>query len=396
MTELFPIDIPASIALANDEIVAIRRDIHAHPEIGFEEVRTAAIVAERLESWGIEVHRGIGKTGVVGILRSGTGGNRRVGLRADMDALPMNETTGLPFASTIANRFHGCGHDAHTAILLGAARYLAETRQFDGTVVFIFQPAEEGLGGARAMLADGLFERFPVDEIFGLHNSPFTPHGFLSVSPGTSMAGADFFDITITGRGGHAASPEKTRDPIVALAALIQSLQSIVSRNISATDPAVLSVTEVHAGSAYNIIPETVELRGTVRTLSTSLKTEIADRIRAVAAGVALAHDVTIKVDIREVFSVLTNSDEHVEAVAALGRQVLGEANVSTEPRRVLGSEDFADFLGVVPGAFFTLGHHGTVPLHNPNFVLDEAILPIGSTLFAKLVEARLPLEKQS
>lgn len=375
-----------------DELVNLRRDIHAHPEIGFEEVRTSGIVAEKLQSWGIEVHRGIGKTGVVGILKGGKGGNRRVGLRADMDALPMTEDTGLPYASTIANRFHGCGHDGHTTMLLGAARYLAETRNFDGTAVFIFQPAEEGLGGARAMLADGLFERFPVDEIFGLHNSPFNPHGHFSVSHGSSMAGADFFDITVRGRGGHAASPGLARDPIVAASALVQGLQHIVSRNVAADEAAVLSVTSITSGDAYNIIPEYAYLRGTVRALSTVLKTQIADRIRAVAAGVALSHDVQIDVNIREVFSVLTNSDEQVDAVADIARSVLGDEFVSTAPRKVMGSEDFADFLGVVPGAFFTLGQHGTVPLHNPGFIFDDEIIPVGATLFARIIENRLPV----
>ena len=386
------IQIPPAIAALTEELVAIRRDIHAHPEIGFEEVRTAAIVAAKLRSLGIEVHEGVGKTGVVGVLTAGSGGNRRIGLRADMDALPLNEETGLDFSSTIPGKFHGCGHDVHTTILLGAAQYLAESRNFDGTVVFVFQPAEEGLGGARAMLADGVFERFPVDEIFGLHNSSFQPHGVLHVSPGTSMAGADFFDIEIKGRGGHAAAPENSRDPLLAAAALTQALQQIISRNVAANDAAVVSVTELHAGSAYNIIADRAQLRGTVRALSDKVRAVIGERIRAIAAGIALAHDVEIEVKLRDVFSTLTNSDEQLEAVAEVGRAVLGEANVSTEPRRVLGSEDFADFLRVVPGAFFTVGHHGTVPLHNPKFVVDEGIIPIGVTLFGRLVEARLPV----
>ena len=386
------IQIPPAILALTEELVAIRRDIHAHPEIGFEEVRTAGIVAAKLRSLGIEVHEGVGKTGVVGVLTAGSGGNRRIGLRADMDALPLNEETGLDFASTIPGKFHGCGHDVHTTILLGAAQYLAESRNFDGTVVFVFQPAEEGLGGARAMLADGVFERFPVDEIFGLHNSSFQPHGFLHVSPGTSMAGADFFDIEIKGRGGHAAAPENTRDPLLAAVALTQALQQIVSRNVAANDAAVVSVTELHAGSAYNIIADRAQLRGTVRALSDKVRTAIGERIRAIAAGVALTHDVEIEVKLRDVFSTLTNSDEQLEAVAEVGRAVLGEANVSTAPRRVLGSEDFADFLKVVPGAFFTVGHHGTVPLHNPKFVVDEGIIPVGVTLFGRLVEARLPV----
>lgn len=383
------ISIPDEIAAFNDEIVAIRRDIHQHPELGFEEVRTSALVAEKLESWGIEVHRNVGRTGVVGVLRAG-GGNRSIGLRADMDALPLTEETGLPFASTSPGRFHGCGHDAHTAILLGAARYLAQTRSFDGTVVFVFQPAEEGLGGARAMIADGLFECFPVDEIYGLHNSTITPHGHVHVSPGPVQAGADFFDIVVTGTGGHAAHPHAARDPVVAAAALITALQSIISRHAPPRESAVLSVTSVNSNVSYNIIPETVHLRGTVRTLDGPLKARIAERIRAVAAGVAVGHDVRVEADVRDAVSPLVNSAEHAQAIADAARAVVGDESVTTDWRPSMGSEDFSEFLAHVPGAFFSLGHHGDIPLHSPRFFLDEGILPVGSALFSRLVEERL------
>lgn len=372
------------------ELVAIRRDIHTHPEIGFEEVRTSGIVADKLASWGIEVHRGIGKTGVVGRLVGRHPGNRSVGLRADMDALPMPEETGLPYASIYPNRFHGCGHDAHTAILLGTARYLAETRDFAGTVTFIFQPAEEGLGGARAMIADGLFDRFPVDEIYGLHNATFLAPDHLHVTAGTVLAGADFFDVTFRGKGAHGAHPDAGRDPIPAITELVQALQTIVSRNVPPTEPAVLSVTKIGAGSAYNVIPETASVGGTIRAFSDGIRELIRSRLTTIARNVAAAHDLTAEIDIRDIFSVLTNHAGHVDIVADIGREVLGPTRVSTAPKRAMGSEDFADFLLHAPGAFFTLGHSGTVPAHNPGFIVDDAILPVGATLFARLVESRL------
>ncbi|RWX81367.1 amidohydrolase [Neorhizobium lilium] len=372
------------------ELEAIRHDIHQHPEIGFEEVRTSGIVAEKLQSWGIEVHRGYGKTGVVGLLKGRYDGNRNIGLRADMDALPMPEETGLPYASVHPNKFHGCGHDVHTTILLGAARYLAETRDFAGTVTFIFQPAEEGLGGARAMIADGLFRDFPVDEIYGLHNSSYAAPNHFKVSPGTILAGADFFDIRLKGKGAHAAHPDVSRDPIPAIGELIQALQTIVSRNVPPTEPAVLSVTRVEAGSAYNVIPETASIAGTVRAFSDTVRETIRGRLRAISDHVAGAYGLTAEIDIRDIFSVLTNEDKSVEAVAAVAREVLGTERVSTEPSRAMGSEDFADMLKHAPGAFFTLGHAGTVPAHNPGFIVDDAILPVGATLFARLVESRL------
>jgi amidohydrolase len=374
-----------------DELTAIRRDLHAHPEVGFEEVRTSGLVAEKLASWGIEVHRGIGRTGVVGVLKGRSDNGRRIGLRADMDALPMEEATDLPYRSTIPNRFHGCGHDGHTTILLGAARYLAETRNFSGTVVFIFQPAEEGLGGARAMLADRLFERFPCDEIYGLHNAPYLEPEQVAVWPGAAMAGADFFDINIKGRGSHGAMPQEARDPTIVATALAQALQSIVSRNVHPIEPAVLSITQIHAGSAYNVIPEHAALAGTIRAFSDEVRAKIRDRVRTIAAGTAIAFDVEITVDIRDIFTVLENSEEHATALAEVAREVVGEDKVLTAPRPTMGSEDFADMLRAVPGAYCWLGHSGDVPLHNPGFVFDDTILSTGASLLARLVETRLP-----
>ncbi len=282
----------APIEAYADELTAIRHDLHAHPEIGFEEVRTSGIVAEKLQGWGIEIHREIGKTGVVGILRGTKGEGRSIGLRADMDALPMDEMTNLPYRSTVPGRFHGCGHDGHTTMLLGAARYLAEHRDFAGTAVFIFQPAEEGLGGARAMIADGLFQRFPCDEVYALHNSPYNEPGQVRVFPGAAMAGAHFFDIRIKGRGSHAAMPQVSRDPIIVASALVQALQSIVSRNTDPQKAAVITVTQFHAGSAYNVIPEEATLAGTVRTFSDEIGAMIGERMHAIVDGIAKAFEV--------------------------------------------------------------------------------------------------------
>lgn len=374
------------------ELTAIRRDIHAHPEIGFEEHRTSGIVAEKLQQWGVEVHRGIGGTGVIGLLKGKTDSGRRIGLRADMDALPMEEKTNLPWRSTIANRFHGCGHDGHTTILLGTARYLAETRNFDGTAVFIFQPAEEGLGGARAMIADKLFQRFPCDEVYGLHNAPDLGPRQVTVFPGPSMAGADFFDITITGYGSHGAMPERSKDPVVVAMALGQALQTIVSRNVDPLKSAVLSITQIHAGSAYNVIPGEAKLAGTVRAFSDDVRKLVRERMRTISAGIAAAFQVEIDVNIRDIFSVLVNHEEHANAVANVAREIVGTDNVSTTPSPKMGSEDFADMLQAVPGAYFWLGHEGSVPVHNPGFVLDDAILPVGASLFSRIIETRLPV----
>jgi amidohydrolase len=374
-----------------DELTAIRRDLHAHPEIGFEEVRTSGIVAEKLAQWGIEVHRGLGGTGVIGVLKGKGDGTRRIGLRADMDALPMEENTNLKWRSTIPGRFHGCGHDGHTTILLGTARYLAETRNFDGTVHFIFQPAEEGLGGARAMIKDGLFEKFPCDEIYGLHNAPDLNHGELAILPGPAMAGADFFDITIRGYGAHGAMPERSKDPIVIAFALGQALQSIVSRNVIPTEAAVVSITQIHAGSAYNVIPGDAKLAGTMRAFSDEVRALMRERMRAICAGMAAAFQVEIEVDIRDIFSVLVNREEHSKVVAEVARTVVGPTNVKTRAQPKMGSEDFADMLQAVPGAYFWLGHDGSVPVHNPGFMLDDKILPVGASMFARIIETRLP-----
>ena len=377
-----------------DELSEIRQDFHAHPELGFEEVRTSRVVAEKLRAYGVdEVHEGIGGTGVVGLIRGQGGGNRRVGLRADMDALPIEEASGVPYTSTNPGRMHACGHDGHTTMLLGAARYLAETRNFYGTVVLIFQPAEEGLGGARRMIAEGLFDTFPCDEIYGMHNDPNSEPGVVTVTPGPAMAGASFFDITVKGSGSHAAMPHQSKDPIVIGTSLVQQLQSIVSRNTPPTKPAVLSVTTFNAGSAYNVVPDTATISGTIRYFHDDVSEMANQRIRDLCAGMAQAYGVEISVDLRNVFDVLMNEPDLATAYVAAAADIVGDAMSSESTEQVTGSEDFADMLKLVPGAYCRVGHAGSIPLHNPAFVLDDKILPIGASIYARIVETRLPSE---
>ncbi len=373
-----------------DTLTSIRRDLHAHPEIGFEETRTAGVVARELQSYGIEVHAGIGKTGVVGIVHGKRPGNRRVGLRADMDALPMDELTDLPWKSTRAGKFHGCGHDGHTTILLGAARYLAETRDFAGSVALIFQPAEEGLGGARAMIADGLFQRFPCDEVYGLHNWPGGPLGTISMRTGPAMAGSDFFDIRITGKGAHGAMPEQSCDPIMVGAALAQSIQTIVSRNAPPLQGAVVSITKFNAGTAYNIIPETAHLAGTIRIFDDKVRALVARRMRELAAGMAAAYGAKIDVEIRDIFSVLRNAEEQTNAMAETAAELFGADMVVTDAEPKMGSEDFADMSMVAPGAYVWIGMGPGPAVHNPGYTFNDEILPIGAALLARVAEKRL------
>ena len=372
-----------------EDITAWRRDFHEHPELGMQEVRTSGIVADLLREWGIETHTGIGKTGVVGILKGKHESDRRIGLRADMDALPIDERTNLPYASKNPGVMHACGHDAHTAMLLGAAKYLAETRDFAGTAVFIFQPAEEGLGGARAMLADKLFDRFPCDEVYGMHNNPNGLVNKVGVKPGEAMAGADFFDIRVNAFGSHAAMPHMSKDPIVIATALVQQLQSVVSRNVPPTEPLVLSVTQIHAGAAYNVIPSEATICGTMRYFNPETADMVRARMQALVAGVAQAYDVEIVLDSRNIFDVLVNDDKLSHVMLEVAAEVVGEENTSVTPQVRTGSEDFADMLRVVPGAYCTVGHGGTVPLHNDGFILDEDILPVGASIYARLIERR-------
>jgi amidohydrolase len=382
-----------AISDSRAELLGIFKDLHAHPEIGFTETRTAAIVAEKLRAWGVdEVHEGLGKTGVVGLINGKGGGNRRVGLRADMDALPIHEETGLEYGSQNAGVMHACGHDGHTTMLLGAAKHLAETRDFGGSVVLIFQPAEEGRGGARAMLADGLFEKFPCDEIYGIHNFPNGQPGSVGICKGTAMAGSTFFDIKIKGTGSHAAMPQQSKDPLIVASALVGQLQTIVSRNVAPLESCVVSVTQIHAGSAYNVVPGTAELAGTIRYFNDEICTLAETRMQEICDGFALAHGVEIKLELRNVFNVLVNdvglSDAYLEAAA----DIVGTAQVSDALPPATGSEDFADMLQVVPGAYCVVGHSGTKALHNPGFVLDTEVLPVGASILARVAERRLAL----
>ncbi|MGV1872742.1 M20 aminoacylase family protein [Agrobacterium rosae] len=374
------------------DLVAIRHDLHAHPEIGFEEERTSDVVATHLQDMGVEVHRGIGKTGVVGLLKNGEGPT--IALRSDMDALPMQELTDLPYRSRHDNRFHGCGHDGHMTMLLGAARFLSETRNFSGTVMFVFQPAEEGLGGSRAMIADGLFERFPCDEIYALHNAPHHPKGTVAISRGPAMAGADFFDIRIKGKGGHAALPDTTIDPVIVMNTLIQSLQTIVSRNVSPISSAVISVTKILAGSAYNVIPDVVECGGTIRALDEGTRLLIREKMRQASKGCEALYGVEIDVDIRNVFSVLFNHHAQTQAVVDIAGSLLGETQVTADCPPFMASEDFADMLNIVPGAYFFIGQENTAPLHNPAYDFDDDIIPVGAALLASIAQTRSSLRR--
>ncbi len=371
-----------------DDLTEIRRDLHAHPEIGFEEVRTAAVVADCLTSWGIEVHKGVGRTGVVGIVRGDRPG-AAIGLRADMDALPMEELADVPYRSQRPGAFHGCGHDGHTTMLLGAARYLAATRNFPGQIVLIFQPAEEGRGGARAMIADGLFERFPCREVYGLHNWPDGPIGRVTVKLGVAMAAADSFDIVIGGQGGHGAQPQFSRDPTIAAVTLAQSLQTIISRNVSPIDAAVLSVTRIHAGSAYNVIPETAALAGTIRTFDAQVRGHVHQRMRELASGIALAFGVTVDVTITDVYRSLCNSEQHALAAINIARELVGPELAVIVDAPQTGSEDFADMLSIVPGAYLLLGQGPGPSLHNPFYAFNDQVLPIGASLLARIAEER-------
>ena len=370
-----------------------RRDFHAHPELGFTEHRTAEIVAKELETLGIEVHRGVGGTGVVGVLREGNG-PVSIGLRADMDALPILEANEVAYKSTKPGVMHACGHDGHTTMLLGAARYLAETRNFNGTVNFIFQPAEEGLGGAQAMLKDELFARFPCDTVFGMHNHPGLPVGRFAIRPGTMMAAGAFFDIFIEGRGSHGARPEQSVDPVLVASHIVTALQAIVARNVSPLDTAVVSATAIKGGDAYNVIPQTAEIKGTVRTFRNEVMTLVEDNMTRIAQGVAAAFGATAKVDFRRLFAPLVNNADATTEFADVAADIVGNDNVDRERSLIMASEDFSFMLEQRPGAYINIGNGDTVgscPVHNPGYDFNDEILPLGAAALAGIVEKKLP-----
>jgi amidohydrolase len=370
-------------------LVALRHDIHAHPELGFEEHRTARVIAQTLRDAGLEVHEGIGGTGVVGVLRAG-GSSRTVGLRADMDALPIHEKTGLPYASTIEGCFHGCGHDGHMAMLLGAAQELARAvakgeAGFDGTIHFIFQPAEEGQGGARAMIEDGLFERFPCDRVYALHNWPSLPAGTIATRAGAIMGAADKFRITLRGRGGHAAVPHDTHDSLLAAASLVQQLNTIIARNVPASANAVLSVTQIHGGHAHNVIPAEVMVGGTVRSFDPAVQDRIEQRIRQILTGIEAGFEVTAELDYDRYYPATINDAQAAEDALAVAATV-GRAERAPEPAAT--SEDFSFMLQARPGAYIWLGQgkgENPPPLHNPHYDFNDAVLETGLRLHIAL-----------
>ena len=377
------------IADFHDEITAWRHDFHRHPELLYDVERTAAAVAERLRSFGLdEVVTGIGRTGVVGVIRGRDGGNGKViALRADMDALPIREKTGKPYASTVPGKMHACGHDGHTAMLLGAARYLAETRNFAGTAVLIFQPAEEGGAGARAMIDDGLMTRWKIDEVYGMHNMPDLAVGKMATRAGPIMAATDEFTFAITGVGGHAARPHRTVDPVIVGTQLVQALQTIVSRSVDPIESAVLSVTRFHAGEATNVIAETCEVAGTVRTLKPEIRDLMEARIRAIAAGVAAAHGAGIEVDYDRNYPVTRNHADAAAFAASVAASVVGDANVDADAPPVMGGEDFSYMLEERPGAFIFIGNGDSAGLHNSAYDFNDEAIPVGCSYWARLVE---------
>jgi len=380
-----------AIRRAHPELTAIRHDIHAHPELGLNEHRTGELVARTLAAWGIEVHRGIGGTGVVGVLRAGNG-HGRIGLRADMDALPIAEATHLPYASQTQGVMHACGHDGHTTMLLGAAKYLAETRGFSGTVHFIFQPGEEGVGGALAMLKDGLFERFPCDTVYAMHNAPGMKLGHFGITPGSAMAAGAFFDIEITGKGAHGARPDVGVDPVLVACHLGAALQSIVSRNVPPRETAVLSVTRVAAGDAYNVIPECARMSGTARTMKRETMNLIEQGLTRVAANVAAAFGAAASVDFRLIFAPLVNDPAATRAIADAAAELVGEERVDRDKPPASASEDFSFMLEQVPGAYINLGNgEQSAPVHNPAYNFNDEAIPYGSALLARLIECALP-----
>jgi len=377
------------IADFQNDMAAWRHDLHAHPEIAFEEERTADFVAKKLAEFGIEVHRGLGKTGVVGTLRNGEG--PAIGLRADMDALPITEAGDVPYKSTVPGKMHACGHDGHTSMLLGAARYLAETKRFNGTVHFIFQPAEEGSGGARVMVEEGLFEKFPVKAVFGMHNWPGLPLGDFAIKPGPMMAGSDDMDIFITGKGGHGALPHLTVDPVVVGSEIVGALQTIASRMTHPVDSVVVSITNFHAGEGYGVIPETARLGGTVRTFKPEVQDAAEEAIRRISSSIAAAHGATAEVDYKRRYPPTLNHEAEVEIAAKIAAEISGEARVDRNPMPSMGAEDFSFMLNKVPGCYIWAGAGEETPnLHSAFYDFNDDLLPIGSTYLARLAESVL------
>lgn len=384
----------------HSELQQIRRDIHAHPELCFEEKRTSEVVVQKLTEWGIPVLRGMGVTGVVGVIKKGYG-NRAVGLRADMDGLPVQEINSFPHASRHAGKMHACGHDGHVAMLLGAARYLSEHGQFDGTVYMIFQPAEEGGGGAKRMMDDGLFTQCPMEAVFGMHNWPGIAVGAFGVTSGPMMASSNEFEVTIKGKGAHAAQPHKGIDPVMIAVQIAQSWQTIITRNKNPLDAGVLSITQIHGGSATNIIPDEAAMVGTVRTFTTEVLDLIEQRMRTIAEHTAAAFDAQVDFQFKRNYPPLINHAEETAFAVEIMQSVVGAEHVDTQVEPTMGAEDFAFMLQKKPGCYVFIGNgngehrhsgHGLGPcnLHNPSYDFNDELLPIGATFWVRLAESYL------
>ncbi len=379
------------VADLQNEIAEWRRDIHAHPELLFDVNRTAGLAAEKLREFGCdEVVTGIGRTGVVGVIHGRKGPGRAIGLRADMDALPIEEANDLPYKSTVPGKMHACGHDGHTAMLLGAARYLAETRNFAGTAVVIFQPAEEGGAGGKVMVDDGMMERFKIGEVYGMHNHPGLPVGQFALRPGPLMAAADFLTIDIEGKGGHAAHPNAAVDTIVVAAQMIGAIQSIVSRNVDPLEPAVISITQIHAGSTHNIIPQTAQLHGTARSLSPQVRDLLEKRLHEVVERTAAAYGAKAKLTYERGYPTVINHAAQTDFAAKVAGEVAGQDRVKTDMAPVMGGEDFAFMLEARPGAFIFVGNGDSASLHHQSYNFNDEVIPFGTSYWVKLVETAL------
>jgi len=381
----------------HDEMTAWRRDIHAHPETAFEEHRTSDFVAEKLTEWGIEVHRGLATTGVVGVLDGqGGGGGRSIGLRADLDALHIHELNEFDHRSVNDGKMHACGHDGHTTMLLGAAKYLAETRNFSGRVCFIFQPAEENEGGAGVMIEDGLFEKFPVESVYGLHNIPGSAVGKIGMRAGPAMASFDIFEIAVTGKGSHAAMPQQGHDPVVAASQIVTALQTIVSRRVDPMESLVVSVTQFHAGDTWNVIPNQAVLRGTVRCFKPDVRDYVEAEIKHICESICGAHRATVEYRYERRYPALVNSEHETEIAASIAAQIVGKENVRVDEPALMGSEDFAYMLEKKPGCYIWLGNGteggpGGCSVHNPLYDFNDDVSVLGASYWAKLVETTMP-----
>ena len=386
-------NIPEIIMTSELELIDLFKDFHANPELGFEEHRSAKIIKNKLHAYGVDqITSGFGGTGIVGLIKGKKRAKRSIGIRADMDALPIHEKTNLAYSSKIKGKMHACGHDAHTTMLLGAAKYLSSTRNFNGTAILIFQPAEEGLGGASRMIRDGVLKQFPCEEIYGIHNWPNNSPNTVEICVGPAMAGAAFFDIEIIGEGSHAAAPQNSKDPLLIASSLVAQIQYIVSRNVPPLDTCVISVTQFHAGSAYNVIPETAQISGTIRYFSEKILDLTVKRFQEICKGFEISHNIKIRVNIRKVFDILVNDKKLSRAYMDAAADIVGKENTNIEAQPSTGSEDFADFLKIIPGAYCKLGHSGNIALHSPNFYLDPKSIIVGSAVLSRIIEKRLPL----